>query len=450
MPLDRRQVLLGGAGAGALVAGPSAMAAERPASAAWLSAREFGAVPDTAGDQTAALQLALDAASNARAPLFIPAGRYLCRTLTIKSGVILAGAHGATILMQAGDGPLLTGSRVEDVILEGLTFDGAKRPLDDNQGKALLVFDAVARLSVRQCRILQSGGDGLSLTACSGLLGQSEISGCKGAGLLSTDAKGMEISQNHVHGCADNGILIWRSSPGEDGTLVTGNRIEKIGAASGGSGQYGNGINLFRAGAVVVAQNRISDCAYTAVRANAASNCQIVSNSCSRMGEVAIYSEFGFEGALVSSNLVDGAASGISITNFDKGGRLAVVQGNLVRNLVLRKKGEARGIGISAEADSLIVGNVVEAAPTVGIMAGWGPYLRDVTVTANVVRQCHIGIGVSVTTGAGYALITDNMISQSANGAIRAMKHAEALGRDLAQQSSESFRNIAVFGNVAL
>ena len=59
----------------------------------------------------------------------------------------------------------------------------------------------------------------------------------------------------------------------------------------------------------------------------------MIANSCARLGEVALYAEFGFEGALIANNLVDTAATGISVTNFNEGGRLAVVQGNLVRNL---------------------------------------------------------------------------------------------------------------------
>src|SRR5205814_1615437 len=84
-----------------------------------------------------------------------------------------------------------------------------------------------------------------------------------------------------------------------------------------------------------------------------------------------LYAEFGFEGALIASNTVDGAAIGISVTNFNEGGRLAVVQGNLVRNLLPRRPGgtdpgDGAGIGIYVEADSAVSGNVVENAPTAG------------------------------------------------------------------------------------
>ena len=60
------------------------------------------------------------------------------------------------------------------------------------------------------------------------------------------------------------------------------NRIENIDNRSGGSGQYGNAINVFRAGNVIVRGNRIGNCAFSAVRGNAASNIQIEGNSVQR------------------------------------------------------------------------------------------------------------------------------------------------------------------------
>ena len=44
-------------------------------------------------------------------------------------------------------------------------------------------------------------------------------------------------------------------------------------------------------------------------------------------GETGIYSEFQFEGAVISANVVDGATNGISVVNFNEGGRLATVTG---------------------------------------------------------------------------------------------------------------------------
>jgi putative cofactor-binding repeat protein len=97
---------------------------------------------------------------------------------------------------------------------------------------------------------------------------------------------------------------------------------------------------------------------------------------------------------VVSGNMIDGAANGISIANFDKGGRLASVTGNVVRNLTLKGPYQHElgfGIGIAAEADTLVSGNVIEGAPRWGMQLGWGPYLRNLVVTGNVIRKAPIG-----------------------------------------------------------
>ncbi len=66
-------------------------------------------------------------------------------------------------------------------------------------------------------------------------------------------------------------------------------------------------------------------------------NIQIANNIATDVGEVAIYSEFGFEGAAIANNTIDGAAIGIAVVNFNEGGRLATVQGNLIRNLTNKR-----------------------------------------------------------------------------------------------------------------
>src|SRR5690606_37354479 len=160
----------------------------------------------------------------------------------------------------------------------------------------------------------------------------------------------------------------------------------------------GNGINVFRAAGVVISGNRIADCAFSAIRSNTGSNVLIDGNSCLRSGEVGIYSEFAFQGAVISSNLVDGATTGISIANFLEGGRLAVCSGNLIRNLSAvgpyPPQISGFGIGIAAEADTTVTGNVIEGAPRFGLLLGWGPYLRDVIAMQNVIRDSGTGIGV--------------------------------------------------------
>jgi uncharacterized secreted repeat protein (TIGR03808 family) len=270
--------------------------------------------------------------------------------------------------------------------------------------------------------------------------------------LTSFDARGLLVSQNTIRDTADNGIEILRTAIGDDGSIVTNNLIENIKAGPGGSGQHGNAINAFRAANVIVSNNRIRNCDYSGVRGNSASNILITGNSISDVREVALYSEFAFEGAVISSNSVDGCAVGVSVANFNEGGRIAVVQGNIIRNILPRRPigtapDDDAGIGIVIEADAAVSGNVIENAPSFGIMAGWGKYLRDVAITGNVIRNSYIGIGVSTVPGAGTALVNNNLISGSAHSAIVGLDHARPVTGDLGKESASRFAQIVLGGN---
>ncbi len=449
MPIDRRDLMLGSFGAGlAMSAGAGAASAAETADAP-APQSTFDIVP--AGgelDQSATIQLAIQKAASSGSVLTLPAGIYAVGGLDLPSGTAIQGVPGRTVLKLSGADFILKADGADNVSLDGLILDGDDVPISQNA--ALLQGNQTRHLQITNCRIFNSAENGIALQGCAGRIAFCEIGKIAKTGLFSNDAGGMEIAHNTIRDCGDNGIQVWRSEPGDDGTLVHANRIQRIEAKSGGSGQYGNGINVFRAGAVVVSNNRISDCSYSAVRDNSGKNCQIVGNSCSRLGETAIFVEFAFDGAVIANNVIDTAASGISVTNFNEGGHLATVQGNLIRNLFFRKDNGGGGIGIAAEADCAITGNVIERSPGYGLFLGWHKYLRDVTATGNLIRNCHIGIGVSIDGEAGFALITDNMISGSKNGAIRAMNGPKPVGPDLATSSAESFRNLAVYSNVGI
>jgi len=107
---------------------------------------------------------------------------------------------------------------------------------------------------------------------------------------------------------------------------------------------------------------------------------------------------------------------------------------------------DAAGIGIAVEADASVTGNVIENAPVAGIMVGWGAFMRDVSVTGNVVRDCRLGVSVSVVNGAGTAVIAGNLISGSPRGAIVGMDHAKAVTGDLSQEPTR-YANLQISGN---
>jgi len=445
MAVGRRELMLGTLGMGlALGAGPRAAKAEDTDIPQPFGT--YGVVPRDGIDQTAELQAAADRAATFGTPFFLPPGNYRSGKLELKSGTQIQGVPGKSVLRYNGRGNLIGIENATGIRLTGLTLEGEAKPID---GGALVIAEQVKDFNLSDCRIIASAENGVVLRKVSGRVTDCEFGDIGKGGLLSEDAAGLEIAHNHLHDCGDNGILIWRSEAGEDATIVTSNRIERIAAKNGGGGQNGKAINVFRAGSVLISGNRIADCASSAIRASSASNCQMIANSCARLGDVALYVELPFEGAVIANNVVDRAAVGVSVTDFKEGGRLAVVQGNLIRNIFFRKDTDSRGIGIAVQADSVVSGNVIQGSPGYGIMIGWGSYLRDVSVTDNLIRDAHIGIGVSADPSAGNALITRNVISGAKDGAIRAMSGPTPVGPDLAMASAAAYPNLAIYSNVA-
>jgi uncharacterized secreted repeat protein (TIGR03808 family) len=461
MPLDRRRFLRFTAAAaanstavtsahGAPAQTPSPAPQRGPIASLGLDAAQFGVRAGSPDDQSRALQRALDEATRSRTPLALSPGVYRVGAIKLAGGAQLIGVRGATKLVFT-EGPSLFASEDSDhVTLSGLVLDGFRRKLAN--GRGLIHVENARNLRITDCEIASAGGNAIQCRAVDGEISTTTITDAADAALHALDSRGLLIARNTITGAGNNGIQVWRSDAGDDGTIVVDNRIEGVLNVSGGSGQYGNAINVFRSGNVTVRGNRIRNCAFSAVRGNAASNIVIEGNSISDVREVALYAEFGFQGALIANNNVDGAALGVSVTNFNDGGRLAVVQGNIIRNLLIKRPagtdaGDGAGIGIAVEADATVTGNVIENAPTAGITLGFGSYLRDVAATGNVVRRTDIGIGVSVSPGAGTALIANNVIAEAARGAIVGLDRNRIVTGDLMKGGGERYANLTLSGN---
>jgi uncharacterized secreted repeat protein (TIGR03808 family) len=452
MDVNRRHLIGASAAgvAGALAMSPDAARAAPPASALGRDASQYGVRPGISDDQTRALQRAIDEAARAQVPLALPPGVYRTGLLRLSSGTQLIGVRGGTKLVFTGGTSMFSGEGASSIGLTNITLDGGSIPLPARRG---LVHCLAGRdIRITECEITGSGGNGIWLENVSGDISGNILTSIATTAIVSFDAQGLIVSRNTILGTNDNGIEILRTAIGDDGTLVLDNRIEDIKAGPGGSGQYGNAINAFRAGNVIVRGNRIRNCDYSAVRGNSASNIQISGNSVSNVREVALYSEFSFEGAVIANNTVDGAALGVSVCNFNEGGRLSVVQGNIIRNLLPKRPigtapDDDAGIGIYVEADTSVTGNVIENAPSFGIIAGWGKYLRDVAITGNVIRNAFVGIGVSVAPGAGTALVNNNMISLTPRGAVVGLDHARPVTPDLAADGAQRFAQVVVGTN---
>jgi uncharacterized secreted repeat protein (TIGR03808 family) len=428
------------AGLGALGFAPT-LAQAQPS----LDLAEFGITPDLGTDQSPAMQAALDAAAQRGLVLALPAGTVHVRDLALPSGLTIEGIAGRSVLATWQDGIIATAGTVDSLTITGVSFDGGITGAPE--GRGLLEIVASTAITLDNCRFIGGQAIGLSTTQSAITVRNCVFDGHADAAIHSIDSLGLLITGNRIADCGNAGIRIWRSNSGPDGSIVSENRIAFIKADAGGNGQNGNGINVFKADEVIVANNHISDCAFTAIRLNATNNSQVIGNNCLASGEVAIFSEFGFSGSVIANNIVDGAAGGISMTNFNEGGQLAVCTGNIVRNILPRSlvNPDTTPFGIAAEADAAVTGNTISKVPGPAINAGYGPYLRNVLITDNVLTDILIGVAVSVAEGAGTAQVSNNLIA-GATHAVVGMAWTEMVDSDLVANAA-NYPQLRISGN---
>ena len=185
----------------------------------------------------------------------------------LESGTRIEGVPGETILRYRDGGALIALEGVENVRIAGVV----RRRREAAQGARIASCsdrdETSRRHELRADRAAWRMASACAKCRAGSRIARSSIS-AKRDWSVRTQA-GSEIALNHVRDCGGNGIVVSRSEHGEDATIVSANRIERIAATSGGSGQSDDGISVVRASAVVIGGNRIADCASSAIRANA-------------------------------------------------------------------------------------------------------------------------------------------------------------------------------------
>lgn len=424
-------------------------AAPRPLGQFGLEASQFGLRPGSPDDQSRLLQKALGEAARREAPLIVAPGRYRIANVLLPEGARLIGVPGATQLVTAQGGALLLARRIKRASLSGLTLDGLDIPAAGRTG--LLAAEAVEELDVGDCDFANAGSAGLVLTRTGGRIDGNRFRNMRESALFSLDSGGLSIERNRVADCGNNGIQLWRSEAGDDRSIVRANRIERIRSDAGGDGQNGNGISLYKTGGVIIEGNTLRDCALTFIRNNSGSGVQILGNQGRRCGEVALYSEFAFEGAIIANNLVEDCAQGANITNLDHGGRLSVFANNIVRNarkgLAPGGKEAVGGVGVHVEAEAAVTGNVIEGASEIGISLGWSWGMRNLVATGNMIRRTGIGISVSLVPKERNALIANNLIAEAAKGAVVGTQYGKAVTGDLTKAPDARAAGVRVENN---
>ncbi|MGX1787268.1 TIGR03808 family TAT-translocated repetitive protein [Bosea sp. NPDC055332] len=441
-------------GTAAACAGPALAQAPRvntaaPLGALGLEAAQFGLRPGAAEDQSRILQAALLEAAKHSAPLIVAPGRYRIGNVVLPENARLIGIPGATQFVAVQAGPLLVARRIKRAAVSGIMLDGLDIKLGQRTG--LFNVEEVLDLALSDCELANAGSVGLTLHRTAGRIERNRFRSMRDSALFSLDSRGLSIEANTVEDCGNNGIQLWRSQPGDDQSLIRGNRLNRIRSDAGGDGPNGNGISLYRAGGVVVEGNTLRDCALTFIRNNSGSNVQILGNQGRRCGETALYSEFAFEGAIIANNLVEDCAQGANITNLDHGGRLSVFANNIIRNaqkgLAPKGKEPVGGLGVHVEAEAAVTGNVIENASEVGISLGWSWAMRNLVATGNVVRRTGIGISVSLIPKERNALIANNVINETKLGAVVGTEYGKVVTGDLTKGEDKRAAGIRIEGN---
>jgi hypothetical protein len=207
-----RRHFIGVGGAAAALFGALASEAEAaPQPAIQKSVADFGVEPNVDRDQTAAMQHAIDELASSGQLVFIPAGNYRVANLRLPSKSAVLGATGLSVFTGLHGAPVFEFKNAIDVSIRSVSFAGAA-----------VVARECRNLTVADCRVMSSGGDGLV---------------CSGTGLF--------VTGNRADACA--GAALWVEGDG----MVTNNMI-------GGAGRFGIRLGgAWRLGTVSVINNRI-------------------------------------------------------------------------------------------------------------------------------------------------------------------------------------------------
>jgi uncharacterized secreted repeat protein (TIGR03808 family) len=433
-----------------------------------LAAASFGSLRALAGaDPVAAQTLAImqgcrDAATTGAA-YKLGAGNFVVYPLHLPEGTRLVGQRGKTTLRSSSGAPVLFVRNLRSLFVESIAFDGGGAIAAD-PALGLIHFEGIDRFQLHGVEVSDFVGTGVTNLRSGGEMFGCAIRRMGDAAYHSLDGHGVAFGRagdgNRIADCGNAGVRVWTSRAwAYDGSTVRNNDISGIRSTAGGTGQNGNGVNVFRAAAVTVEDNRIDGCAFSAVRNNGGKDFVAARNRCSNLGERAMYAEFDFRNAVFEENTISSAAAGISLTNFDPlrnvgcGGRAV---GNVINQLLdaapddewrANPEANAARVGIEAEGDVIVQGNRIVGPARIGIECGFGEALRSVICQENVIEGADFGIAFTSLAPLGApTVISGNHILGSRKARIVATRYADMLPGDLFGASG-AFRSVQIGRN---
>lgn len=395
---------------------------------------EAASSPGTGWTAAASLQAVLNAARSARLPLFLKAGTYVTGALDVTTTTgggnpleLVAEPGTVTIRLSGSGSHLLNVVGVYSVSIRGINFDGNNHALTGAGTQGLVRFDGTTAsdFALTDCAVYNSTKAGVVVVnGAQGHITNNHIYHCQ-TGVYSYDGL-VSVEGNRLVDLFDNGICVWTSTATGNGSLVRNNTINWIANASGGTGEYGNGILVFRSGNVKVAENNIFNAKYSAIRLNGTRDCHVLNNHCWNLREVAIFIEapgagIDLSGCVVSGNTIDTAGHGISVANAglysDGAARRCIVSNNVINNMVINEisdpgytPSKTGGKGISVEVDADVMGNVIQNTQGAAISLGTNDATRNIMAVGNLTMACPMGIGYSANGAASTVLISSNVV----------------------------------------
>ena len=231
-------------GAAALLGGATAEAAPL-AQGPGRSVTDFGVEPNAERDQSAAMQRAIDALAPAGQPVIIPAGMYRVAKLQLSSRAAVIGAPGLSILVAPQGSSAFEFQNKQDVSLRGVAFIGTGLAARDCRN-----------LTIADCQVISSGGDGLVCSGSGLLVTGNRASACARAAIW-VEGDGL-VSNNLISGAGQFGLRLgsaWRL-----GTMsVINNYID--------GPEVGIGVSSSDAGYAFIAMNMITGAKNGGIRA---------------------------------------------------------------------------------------------------------------------------------------------------------------------------------------
>jgi uncharacterized secreted repeat protein (TIGR03808 family) len=436
------------------------------------------AVDDTTftGATSATMQVILSQAVTSGLPAQVRPGTYDCTNVFLSGPITVQGVPGSVVFrVTSGAAYILALSAFGKASFFGIEFNGQGLNLatDPNYTIPSLVNTRkdsgtlVSHIYFDTCKFANTLRSGMSIGDTRVTVENCEFIGCKERSIAVITSDRVNVINSYfedqdyavlcnpgastnvaIHGnvikkCRRNAIDIEPATPNPVAIVsrdisIQNNKISKLLVADtwavartdiNSTGGEGNGILVYLCQNVVIEGNDVSDCQFSSIRTNLSSQVTVSGNISKNSGETAIYLEsvgstIGEFGSAVSGNIVYNAGSGISVVNFDNGGRFAAVSANVIKGVTVKTitygaglSYKSGGVGIFVEADCAVSGNSVEDC-AIGIGAGTNQFTSDVNISGNLIRKSGLGIGVSSQTPKEI-LVANNFIAGFSAGAIR-------------------------------